>query len=73
MTIEERQQEFFDAIKRGEDPLQKLLAKRRKHFAKLDLGQLIREHIRIDEIFDPATDEESVALHDKYFPKEIDQ
>lgn len=35
MTYEEKGQEFFDAIARGEDPLQDLLAKRRKHFAQL--------------------------------------
>ena len=34
MTIEERAQEFFNAIERGEDPLQDLLAERRKRFAQ---------------------------------------
>lgn len=42
MTIEERAQEFYDAIERGEDPLQDLLAERRR---KAKERQQIKEYI----------------------------
>ena len=50
MTIEDRSQEFFDAIERGEDPLQDLLAKRKRKAKQRELDDAKIEPAEIEEI-----------------------